>query len=65
MGDHQLGVMPRVPQTKVPGSFTMHRSRRHALALGPEEIDVDVDTLWGEDDQTKCPKNFVTVFILT
>ena len=58
-------MMPKVPQTKPPGSFTMHRSRRHALALGPGEIDVDVDTLWGEGDRTKCPRNFVTFFILT
>ena len=65
MGDHRLGVTPRAPQTKPPGSSTMHRNQRHALALGPGEIKVDVDTLWGEDDQTKCPRSFVTFFILT
>ena len=28
-GDHRLGVTLRAPQTKPPGSSTMHRSRRH------------------------------------
>ena len=55
-------MMPRDPQTKPPGSFTMHRSRRHTLALGPEELDIDVDTPWDEDDQMKCPQEFRDLF---
>ena len=43
----------------------MHRSQRHVLALGPGEIEVDVDTLWGEDGQMKYPRSFVIFFILT
>ena len=64
-GDHRLGMTPRAPQTKPPGSTTMHRSQRHTLALGPGEIRSRRGHPLGRGRPDKCPRSFVIFFILT
>ena len=61
----QLGTTRMVHQAQLPGSSTMCRSPRQLLVLDPDEIDPDIDTLWGEDDQTKYLRCSVMPFIPT